>query len=241
MLGFSSINRLMAIVAHPDDEILGLGGTLHKIKLETNCEIKVIILGEGITSRTSKPHNDEIKNKLKIHQNNILQAKRIIGYDYLSTYQLPDNQFDSIPLLSIIKIIEEEKNEFNPEIVLTHHIGDVNIDHQLTFNAVNTAFRPQPGEDFKGVLTFETPSGTEWISPNDPRNFNPNFFVELKKMDVDKKIKAMECYEFEKRCFPHPRSPEALLNRAIYWGVRVGLNYAEPFQLIKYISRNEKH
>ena len=115
----------------------------------------------------------------------------------------------------------------------------MNIDHQITFNAVNTAFRPQPGEDFKGVLTFETPSSTEWISQNDPRKFNPNFFVELKKIDVDKKIAAMECYEFEKRVFPHPRSPKALLNRAIYWGVGVGLNYAEPFELIRYISKND--
>jgi len=241
MLRLLNVKRLMVIVAHPDDEILGLGGTLHKIKSETNCEIKVVILGEGITSRTSNPINTEIKNKLKIHQNNILQAKKIIGYDYLSTYQLPDNQFDSIPLLSIIKIIEKEKKEYKPEIVLTHHLGDVNIDHQLTFNAVNTAFRPQPGEDFKGVLTFETPSGTEWISQNDPRKFNPNFFVELKKIDVDKKIEAMETYDFEKRVFPHPRSPKALLNRAIHWGVCVGLNYVEPFQIVRYISKNENY
>ena len=239
MLRLSNIKRLMVIVAHPDDEILGLGGTLYKIKSETKCEIKVVILGEGITSRTSNFKINNNKNKLKTHQNNIIKAKKIIGYDYLNTYQLPDNQFDTIPLLSIIKIIEEEKKEFNPELVLTHHLGDVNIDHQLTFNAVNTAFRPQPGEEFKGVMTFETPSGTEWISQNDPRKFNPNFFVELKKTDIDKKIEAMESYEFEKRVFPHPRSPEALLNRAIYWGVGVGLNYVEPFQLIRYLSKNE--
>jgi LmbE family N-acetylglucosaminyl deacetylase len=239
MLRLSNIKRLMVIVAHPDDEILGLGGTLHKIKSETKCEIKVVILGEGITSRTSNFKINNNKNKLKTHQNNIIKAKKIIGYDYLKTYQLPDNQFDTIPLLSIIKIIEEEKKEFNPELVLTHHLGDVNIDHQLTFNAVNTAFRPQPGEEFKGVMTFETPSGTEWISQNDPRKFNPNFFVELKKTDIDKKIEAMESYEFEKRVFPHPRSPEALLNRSIYWGVGVGLNYVEPFQLIRYLSKNE--
>ena len=240
MLELLKIKRLMVIVAHPDDEILGIGGTLYKIKSQTNCEIKVIILGEGITSRTEKQKTSSNYEKLEIHQKNIVEAQKIIGYDSFRNYQLPDNQFDTIPLLSIIKIIEKEKKQFNPEIVITHHIGDVNIDHQLTFNAVNTAFRTQPGENFKGIATFETPSGTEWISQNDPRKFNPNFFIELTKLEVDRKILAMECYSFEKRIFPHPRSPEALMNRAIMWGVTVGLNYAEPFQLIKYIVKNEK-
>ena len=164
MLELLKIKRLMVIVAHPDDEILGIGGTLYKIKSQTNCEIKVIILGEGITSRTEKQKTSSNYEKLEIHQKNIVEAQKIIGYDSFRNYQLPDNQFDTIPLLSIIKIIEKEKKQFNPEIVITHHIGDVNIDHQLTFNAVNTAFRTQPGENFKGIATFETPSGTEWIS-----------------------------------------------------------------------------
>ena len=167
-----------------------------------------------------------------------MDAKQILGYDELSTYQFPDNQFDSVPLLSIIKTIEKEKNKFNPEIVFTHHLGDVNIDHQLTFRAVNIAFRSQPGEHFCGIATFETPSGTEWIPTNEPRKFNPNLFIELTELQIDKKIAAMECYDLEKRSFPHPRSPEALKNRAIMWGVTVGTNFAEPFQLIKYILRN---
>ena len=113
----------------------------------------------------------------------------------------------------------------------THHAGDLNIDHQITFKAVITAFRSQPKEKFKGILTFETPSGTEWIPSNDNRKFNPNLFIELDKNDIEK-IAAMQCYDYEKRDFPHPRSPKALKNRALNWGIVVGVNYAEPFQLI---------
>lgn len=231
--------RILVIVAHPDDELLGLGGSISKLKEKENGNIKVVILGEGITSRTNGMDDHNNFKKLRIHQKNILEAKNILGYDELSTYQLPDNQFDTIPLLSIIKIVEKEKQSFNPEIVITHHNGDVNIDHQLTFQAVNTAFRSQPGESFKGIVTFETPSGTEWISPNDPRKFNPNLYVELSSEHLEKKVKAMECYEFEKRPFPHPRSPEALRVRAKNWGVSIGVEYAEPFQLIKYILRSD--
>jgi LmbE family N-acetylglucosaminyl deacetylase len=228
----------MIVVAHPDDELLGLGGTIYKIKSQSKCQIKVVILGEGITSRSLVRTTRANKVKLKNHNQNILEAKQILGYDELSTYQLPDNQFDTVPLLSIIKIIENEKKQFDPELVFTHHLGDVNIDHQLTFKAVNTAFRSQPGEKFKGILTFETPSSSEWIPANDLRKFNPNIFIELNETQIDKKITAMECYNFEKRTFPHPRSPEALKNRSMMWGVTVGVRFAEPFQLIKYIFRD---
>ena len=239
MLELSTLNRILVVAAHPDDELLGLGATLHKIKQKSNCLIRVVILGEGITSRSNKRESIENEKKLLKHKKNIIDAKKILGYDSLVTYKYPDNQFDTIPLLSIIKTIEKEKIKFYPDIVLTHHNGDLNIDHQITFQSVSTAFRSLPGENFKGIITFETPSGTEWITSNDPRKFNPNIFIELKESEIDKKIEAMECYQFEKRIFPHPRSPKALKNRAIMWGVSIGVNYAEAFQLIKLIIRDE--
>jgi len=231
----------MVIVAHPDDELLGLGGTINKLKTNNDCKIHVVILGEGITSRDDTRDLGKREMELKKHQSNIISAKKTLGYDSLSTYNFPDNRFDTVPLLDIIKVIENEKRQFDPEIVFTHHGGDLNIDHQITFQAVLTSCRPMQNEKVKSIISFETPSATEWQSSNHPMQFIPNLFIEINQTHLDKKIEAMECYEFEKRCFPHPRSPEALLNRAIYWGVRVGLNYAEPFQLIKYISRNEKH
>ena len=121
-----------------------------------------------------------------------------MGYDEISTYNLPDNKFDTVSLLSIIKIVEKENN--SNQRLFTHHAGDLNIDHQITFKAVITAFRSQPKEKFKGILTFETPSGTEWIPSNDNRKFNPNLFIELDKNDIEK-IAAMQCYDYEKRDF----------------------------------------
>lgn len=236
MLELSSKSKVLVIVAHPDDELLGLGGTIQKLKLHFDCLIRVIILGEGITSRDDEV--DQNLRKLKIHKKNTEEAKKIIGYDQLKLYDLPDNKFDTIPLLTIVKIIETEKNEFDPDLIFTHHLGDVNIDHQITFNSVNTAFRPQPNERIKAILTFETPSGTEWIPSNDNRKFNPNIFIELNETQIENKIKAMECYFFEKREYPHPRSPEALKVRAKMWGIANGVKYAEPFQLIRMIDRN---
>ena len=136
-------------------------------------------------------------------------------------------------MLDIIKTIEKEKKDFNPEIIFTHHGGDVNIDHQRTFEAVITATRPMESENVKTIITFETPSGTEWIASTDPRKFNPNLFIEVSKENVCTKIKGMESYEFEKRKYPHPRSPEALKIQAKRWGVSVGVEYAEAFCLIR--------
>ena len=196
MLELSSKSKVLVIVAHPDDELLGLGGTIQKLKFQFDCLIRVIILGEGITSRGNEI--DQNLKKLVIHKKNIEEAKKIIGYDQLKLYDLPDNKFDTIPLLTIIKIIETEKNEFDPDIIFTHHLGDVNIDHQITFNSVNVAFRPQPNEKLKAILTFETPSGTEWIPSNDNRKFNPNIFVELNETQIENKIRAMNAIFLKK-------------------------------------------
>lgn len=235
MINFSN-KKIMIIVAHPDDELLGIGGTIQKLKSEYNCKIDVIILGEGITSRDTIRDVERRNEELKTHQNNILVAKKILGYDELSIYEFPDNRFDNIPLLDIIKVIEKEKNRINPEVIFTHHGGDLNIDHQITFQAVMTSCRPQNTENVKSIFCFETPSGTEWQSSNHPLSFKPNFFIELNENQLKKKIEAMECYDFEKRKFPHPRSPQALKILASYRGISIGRKYAEAFFIVRCIN-----
>jgi len=225
--------KILVFVAHPDDEVLGLGGTIHKLIDKFKCEIGVVILGEGITSRSDSRNVAKWENELKKHRENIENAKNIIGYSFVNTYQFPDNSFDSVDLLDIIKVVEKEKNQFKPEIIFTHHGGDLNIDHRRTFEAVITATRPMQSEIVKTIITFETPSGTEWRASTDPHTFIPNIFFEITKHNLQVKINAMESYEYEKRNYPHPRSPEALEILARRWGVAVGKEYAEAFCLVR--------
>ncbi|MBV9988013.1 MAG: PIG-L family deacetylase [Chitinophagaceae bacterium] len=227
--------RILIVVAHPDDELLGLGASMNKLIREFNVHTRVVILGEGITSRAGHRDVDKWKEELSIHRTNAEKAQEAIGYHELSMHSFPDNRFDSVPLLDIIKVIEQERDSFMPEIVFTHHGGDVNIDHQRTFEAVITACRPLAEQPVKTIITFETPSGTEWRASTDPRHFVPNLFFVVREENVLAKIRAMECYTFEKREFPHPRSPRALTILANRWGVAVGAEFAEAFAIVRNI------
>jgi LmbE family N-acetylglucosaminyl deacetylase len=120
-----------------------------------------VILGEGITSRSHSRDTKLWEKELAILRKNIKSAQAAIGYQSISLYDFPDNRFDTVPLLDIIKVIEKEKVNFIPEVIFTHHGGDVNIDHQRTFQAVITACRPMVNECVKSIITFETPSGTD--------------------------------------------------------------------------------
>ena len=236
MLDLFHKKRIMIVVAHPDDELLGLGATMNKLIKECDVTTHVVILGEGITSRSEKRNSEEWQKELDIHKKNIQEAKKCIGYHTISTYEFPDNRFDGVQLLDIVKVIEKEKNQFSPDVIFTHHGGDLNVDHQRTFNAVVTAIRPMENEMVATLVAFETPSGTEWQASSDPRRFTPNLFFEVSEKNIDAKIKGMESYEFEKRKYPHPRSPEALKIQAQRWGVVVGKKFAEAFMLIHSIN-----
>lgn len=227
----------MIVVAHPDDELLGLGASMNRIiDGDLNVKTHVVILGEGLTSRSDNRDVDKWNEELEKHKQNILQAQKAIGYGEVSIYDFPDNRFDSVPILDIIKVIESEKEKFLPDVIFTHHGGDVNIDHQRTFEAVLTSCRPMKHETVQTLITFETPSGTEWRASSDPRHFLPNFFISVKEKNIEAKIKGMESYEFEKREYPHPRSPEALRVQAKRCGVSIGKDYAEAFQIIRSIN-----
>jgi len=228
--------KIMIVVAHPDDELLGLGASMNRLINEYGINTNVIILGEGITSRSDIRDKDKWETELKIHKENIRSAQKSIGYHSVSVYDLPDNRFDTIALLDIIKIVEKEKIAYQPDVIFTHHGGDVNIDHQRTFEAVITACRPMAHEKVKTIITFETSSGTEWQASSDPHRFTPNLFIECSKENLQTKINGMENYEFEKREFPHPRSAEALTIQAQRWGIVVGCSLAEAFYVVRSIQ-----
>ena len=230
----------MCIVAHPDDEILGLGATIHHLVRQKGCKARVVILGEGITARDENRSTGRRAEELKVHHSNIMQAAKIIGYESVGVYKFPDNRFDTVALLDIIKVIEKEKNQFQPDLIFTHHGGDLNLDHRKTFEAVMTATRPIAGETVAAIISFETASATEWQASSNPFQFIPNYFREISEKDLSIKIKAMESYKYERRAYPHPRSPGALKISAQSHGLKNGVEFAEAFQVVRIVEKIDK-
>ena len=232
-------SKILVVVAHPDDEVLGLGATMHNLIAQSNCVVRAVILGEGITSRDDRRDDLARSTELKRHRANIESARSVIGYNSVGIYDFPDNRFDSVDLLDIIKIVELEKSKFKPDYIFTHHGEDLNVDHRITHEAVLTATRPLNDEKVSGIFSFETPSATEWRASKSHQIFCPNYFYRVTEEDILAKIQSMECYEYERRDYPHPRSPEALDILAKRYGVMIGSEYAEAFEIIRLLNRKD--
>ena len=226
------MSNILVVAAHPDDEILGVGATIKK-RVVNGDVAKAIILGEGQTSRWNSRDEAPVEVIEGLHKNTIDAANRI-GYSEIIFADFPDNRFDEVALLDIVKRVEEIIKEFKPDIIYTHHGGDLNIDHQRTFQAVITATRTVGDYSVKEIYAFETLSSTEWnYSYNDI--FKPNVFEDVTDF-FDSKIKAMKCYESELCEFPHPRSLRGLEITAQKWGSVVGRTFVEPFMLIRKVE-----
>jgi LmbE family N-acetylglucosaminyl deacetylase len=222
--------KALVIAAHPDDEVLGCGGTIARLTQE-GYEFTVAILGEGITSRFAQREeaNPELLRQLHARAT---EAGRIVGVCDVRLFKLPDNRFDTVPLLDIVKMLESLISELHPEIVFTQHGGDLNIDHVVAFRATLTATRPLSDSPVRQLYAYEVASSTEWAFQYFAPVFQPNAFFDITGF-LDKKISAIEIYESERRAFPHPRSPEALAQQAGHWGSVVGVHAAEAFQLVR--------
>ena len=225
--------KILIIAAHPDDEVLGCGGTIARLTNEKK-NVYVAILGEGITSRYGQREQADQK-LIEELGNRSRQVSKLLGIKELFLFNLPDNRFDTVPLLDIIKIVEDLVNRLRPGIIYTHHAGDLNIDHAITHRAVLTATRPVENCPVKELYTFELPSSTEWAFSQFKPAFQPNVFVDI-SATLETKIQAMQIYESEIRHFPHPRSSQVLRAIAERWGSGVGLPAAEAFQLARSIK-----
>ena len=227
------MSRILIVAAHPDDEILGCGGTALN-HIAAGDEVYSLVLGEGITSRYDKR---ELAPKADLEKLDgcYTSVCKFMGFKKYWHLNFPDNRFDGMDLLDVVKAVEKVIKEVRPDIIYTHFEADLNIDHRVTFQAVLTACRPVGDKGVKEIYAFETPSSTDWISPvNTGASFRPNVFVNVADT-VEKKIKAMDLYESETAAFPHPRSPEALRIIAQRWGVTAGLPAAEAFILVRKI------
>ncbi len=223
--------RILVVAAHPDDEILGCGGTVTK-RIKEGCSVSILILGEGITARSQKRARQKKSGQIRNLKQNAERAARIIGARDVFLYNFPDNRLDSVPLLDIVKVVEGVKRKVRPDVVFTHHWNDLNIDHRITYKAVLTACRPVEKETVKEIYSFQIPSSTEWEYPV---SFNPNLFIDISKT-LNKKIAALKAYDSEIRRFPHPRSEKAVKAAAATWGSVSGLKGAEAFETVRVIK-----
>ncbi len=222
--------RILVVVAHPDDEVLGCGGTIAK-HAAAGDRVWVLILGEGVRARAglSEIEKTRILEQLK---KDARRANKALGVERLILKDFPDNKFDSVSLLDIVHTIEEVMQELKPTIIYTHHYSDVNIDHRRTREAIEAAVRPLPAHSLplEQVFASEIPSSTEWSFGKDI--FSPNVFVALDKKLFQKKWDAMKEYTGEIRVFPHPRSKEYLEALAKVRGGQSGFPLAEAFELV---------
>ncbi|OUU25499.1 MAG: hypothetical protein CBB97_09595 [Candidatus Endolissoclinum sp. TMED37] len=225
---------VLIIVSHPDDEVLGMGGTIcyHK---KLRHKIFAMYFSDGISSRDVRL-DDNIKiaiNKRKIASE---KAAKILGFEWVYRGNFPDNLMDKEPILKYIKEIEKIKKKIKPSIVYTHSPSDLNIDHRIASSATFSAFRPQPDEKCKEISTFEIPSSTDYSHHKLFGSFNPNKFIDIKPF-IQKKIEALKSYKNEIRSYPHTRSLKGIKELSQYRGKQVGLEYAEAFELLRNIVK----
>jgi LmbE family N-acetylglucosaminyl deacetylase len=222
--------NVLVVAAHPDDELLGCGGTAARLAQEGHS-VYFAILGEGITSRRPQGERADTERLKALHAASH-SVGTLLGAKEVSLHGLPDNRFDSLPLLEVIKTVEQLIQRWGPTAVYTHHGGDLNVDHQVVARAVLTATRPMAGQAVRDLYMFEIASSTEWAFQQLAPVFKPNVFVDI-SYTLPLKLEGMRQYESEARPFPHPRSEEALTAIAHRWGSVAGCRAAEAFEAVR--------
>jgi N-acetylglucosamine malate deacetylase 1 len=218
------------IVAHPDDEVLGVGGTLARHAKQGDA-VQVVIVADGETSRPAHAA-DAVGTRGEASR----QAARILGSRPPRLLGLADQRLDAMPLLDLVQRIEAELNSIRPSLVYTHFPHDLNADHCLVAQAVLTACRPLPDSTVTGIYGFETPSSTEWAGAVPTVPFVPSRFVDI-AATLEAKMNALRAYGSEMRPFPHARSTEAVEALARWRGASSGLAAAEAFVVLREVVR----
>jgi len=218
--------KILIVAAHPDDEVLGCGGTISKLRDKNT--IKVIFMTNGTSSRRGGKKEAYKRNKACLNLFNSLSLPKPINFNF------PDNKMDTVPLLKIVKKIEEKIEKFKPDVILTHYESCLNIDHRITFNAVITACRPLKNSSVKKILSFEIPSSTDWALFKG-KSFQPNYFIDITK-HLNNKINMIKFYKDELKQYPHSRSIKALKSLASFRGISCGVKFAEGFYLNRFVD-----
>lgn len=219
---------ILVVAAHPDDEILGCGGTVARLANE-GAKVYTLLLGQGIAAKHDSLDKTEYQEQIAKLKKCMNAANKAIGVQEVFSFDFPDNKFDTVALLDIVKTVEKIKNKIKPNVIYTHYEKDLNIDHRITYEAVITATRPLATETVKTIYSFEVLSSTEW---HYPLAFSPDTFFDISE-SINLKLEALSCYETELRPFPHPRSLEGAELNAKVWGMKIGVDCAEAFRVVR--------
>jgi LmbE family N-acetylglucosaminyl deacetylase len=219
------MSRVLVVAAHPDDEVLGMGGTIAVHAAIRGDLVRIVCVTDG--SSTQYPGDTK---RLAQKQEEARRAARELGVDDYVDHDLPDMRLDTIAHVEVNRIVEDHVRDLRPDVVYTTH-PDVNLDHRALFDSVAVATRPMPGQSVRRVLTYAPTSSTEW-TPAARNWFVPNWFIDITST-IDRKLAAFACFDTERREYPHPRSERALRAHAQFFGSSVSCEYAEPFVLIR--------
>jgi N-acetylglucosamine malate deacetylase 1 len=220
--------NVLVFAAHPDDEVLGMGGTIG-VHVDRGDVVHVVCVTDGSSSQY--PGDEALRTRKNAEAQ---RAATILGVDSYVHLDLPDMKLDTVPHIELNGIIDAHVHEFAPAVVYTPQ-PDINLDHRALFDSVAVGVRPRADQIVRRVLTYAIPSSIEW-TPAPTSSFRPNWFVDITGA-LDRKLEAFACFETEAREHPHPRSERALRALAEYFGSLVGVEHAEPFVLVRNLER----
>ncbi len=216
----------LIVIAHPDDEVLGAGGLIYQAAKEGHT-VSVCALSGMVRARYLRPSDEELDDDIQT-------ASGILGIAHVTRGDFPNIALNSVPHLDLVRFVENAILQYEPDIMITHHMADINNDHLHTFLACQEALRLfQRREGIKPIrelLLMEVFSNTEWNNNPALRPFVPDTFVEIGREGLEKKLEALAAYRGVMHAYPHPRSREALEGLAAMRGAQAGLCYAEAFE-----------
>jgi len=218
------MTRVLVLAAHPDDEVLGMGGTI-ALHADHGDAVRIVCVTDG--SSTQYPGDAATRARKEEEARRAAGELGVTDYVHLD---LPDMRLDTLPHVEVNRVVEEHVRDFSPQTVYTPH-PDVNLDHRAVFDSVAVATRPTPGQSARRVLTYAPTSSSEW-TPAARNWFVPNWFVDVTGT-LERKLAAFAHYETEQRPYPHPRSERAIRAAAEFHGASCGCEYAEPFVLVR--------
>lgn len=223
------MKRVLVIAAHPDDEVLGVGGTVAKLTSQgVECHLLIVTDGSSAQYRDM----DNLQAIIDAKKKETKGCADILGFKSIHYGEQPDMRLDMTPHIQINRVIESVIDELQPDTVFTHFWGDVNLDHQNVYKSTLVAVRPVLGQVVKELYCYRVPSSTEWTPNKTDTMFMPNYFVDIEKF-AEQKYMAFACYSTELREYPHPRSVQYLREIDKAAGLRVGMLAAEEFVLLR--------